>query len=84
MPVSAYRSGAPGWEKISSNIQYYNAKLQRKSRAASNYYYCLSFEYSPRTGGEDVYFALNPPYTVSKLYSFLTCSSQHADMYELA
>lgn len=59
-----------GWHKAGDNIMYYNSKIKRKYRP-DEYYYCLSFDYTANNPNSIIYFALNQPYSFSRLIGFI-------------
>ena len=59
--------GEGRWRQVETRVRYYKNSVQRENGES---YYTLSFGYRPQ-GKSKVYFALNLPYTYTKLINLV-------------
>ena len=56
------------WTEGGNNVKFYKNGLKRKTKSkVNNQYYTLEFDYEFKFESDSVYFALNIPYTYTKL-----------------
>ncbi|KAL4432647.1 hypothetical protein ABPG74_004940 [Tetrahymena malaccensis] len=55
-----------GWMRKGKDVQYFKNKII-KEQDPNQYYYTLSFTYRFKHEDDDIYFAMNPPYSYTKM-----------------